>query len=106
MTTTAKNKRINNNFKLANSKLLHQIGKAIDKYNLIENNDCILVAFSGGKDSWTMLHLLEQLRKKAPIKFTLKIVTVHPGFKGFQTKVIEKYLEKAGFNYLVKKHPW
>ena len=58
-------------------------GRAIGDFGLIQNHDRILVALSGGKDSWTLLHILEDLRRRAPIGFSLIAVTVHPGFPGF-----------------------
>lgn len=47
------------------------IGKAIHDYNLIEDGDKVLVAVSGGKDSLTLLALLNQIRTWAPVKFDL-----------------------------------
>jgi len=67
-------------------------GRAIGDFGMIENNDRILVALSGGKDSWTLLHILDRLRQRAPIDFSLVAVTVHPGFPGFRTGGIEAYL--------------
>jgi len=84
-------------------KLLSKVGKAIEDYSLIEEGDNILVALSGGKDSWTLLHLLELLRKRAPIKFSLKVATVHPGFEGFETDLLEAYLRSRGFEYIIKR---
>ncbi len=69
-------------------------GRAIGDFGLIENHDKILVALSGGKDSWTLLHILQSLQKRAPVAFSLIAVTVHPGFPGFHTGLIEDYLSK------------
>ena len=54
-------------------------GRAIGDFDLIRNNDRILVALSGGKDSWTLLHILSSLKERAPVSFSLIAVTVHPG---------------------------
>jgi len=72
-------------------------GKAIGDFGLIDDGDRILVALSGGKDSWTLLHVLEQLRRRAPVSFSLIAVTVHPGFPGFSTEGIEQYCRERGF---------
>ncbi len=80
-------------------------GKAIGDFGLIENNDRILVALSGGKDSWTLLHILESLRQRAPITFSLVAVTVHPGFPGFQTGSMEGYLQSHNYEYRVVSAP-
>ncbi len=76
-------------------------GRAIGDFGLIENRDRILVALSGGKDSWTLLHVLERLRRRAPVAFSLVAVTVHPGFPGFQTRFIEEYLRARGYEHRV-----
>lgn len=89
--------------KVIQDKLFKCIGKAIEDHQLIKHGDRILVALSGGKDSWTMLHLLERLRRKAPIQFELIVVTVHPGFANFETEMIENYLKANEFDYLIKR---
>ena len=85
------------------SRIKRLTGKAIGDFNLIENGDKILVGISGGKDSYTLLHVLESLRKRAPIDFELFPVTVDSGFPGFRKEIIEEHLKKQGFNYLIKK---
>ena len=77
------------------------VGRAIGDFGLIENNDRILVALSGGKDSWTLLHVLERLRQRAPVGFSLAAVTVHPGFPGFRIDGIGSYLREKGFEHHV-----
>ena len=81
------------------------VGRAIGDFGLIENHDRILVALSGGKDSWTLLHILQTLQKRAPVAFSLTVVAVHPGFPGFRTALIEEYLEAHGFEYRVVHAP-
>ena len=85
------------------SRIKRLTGKAIGDFNLIENGDKILIGVSGGKDSYTLLHILESLRKRAPIDFKLFPVTVDSGFPGFRKEIIEEHLKKQGFNYLIKK---
>ena len=80
-------------------------GRAIGDFGLIENRDRILVALSGGKDSFTLLHILESLQKRAPVAFSLVAVTVHPGFPGFQTKLVEDYLRTRGVEHRVVHAP-
>ena len=80
-------------------------GRAIGDFGLIEAGDRILVALSGGKDSWTLLHILDLLRKRAPVDFSLIAVTVHPGFPGFSTGPIEDYLQRKGFEHRVVTAP-
>src|SRR5512135_2950668 len=80
-------------------------GRAIGDFGLIKNRDRILVALSGGKDSWTLLHILQSLQKRAPVAFSLIAVTVNPGFPGFQTILMEDYLKKQDIEYRIIPTP-
>jgi len=80
-------------------------GKAIGDFGLIGQGDRILVALSGGKDSWTLLYMLEKLRRRAPVDFSLLAVTVHPGFPGFRTCLIEEYCARHGYAHKVVAAP-
>jgi tRNA 2-thiocytidine biosynthesis protein TtcA len=80
-------------------------GRAISDFGLIENRDRVLVALSGGKDSWTLLHTLDSLRRRAPVHFSLVPVTVHPGFPGFETGPLEAYLRSRDFEYRIVRAP-
>jgi len=72
-------------------------GKAIGDFNLIEEGDRIAIGVSGGKDSYTLLHILEELRRRAPIKYELIAVNVDSGFPGYRKEVIAKHLAVHGF---------
>jgi len=74
-------------------------GKAIGDYNLIEDGDRIAVGVSGGKDSYTLLHILDQLRRRAPIDYELVAVNVDAGFPGYRKEKIKDHLDSAGFEY-------
>jgi tRNA 2-thiocytidine biosynthesis protein TtcA len=80
-------------------------GRAIGDFGLIDNRDRILVALSGGKDSWTLFHVLESLMRRAPIDFSLVPVTVHPGFPGFKTGPMEEYLHARGYESRIVHAP-
>jgi tRNA 2-thiocytidine biosynthesis protein TtcA len=58
--------------------IIRLVGKAIGDFELVEENDRILVALSGGKDSWSLLYALLALQKKAPIDYQLGAVTIGP----------------------------
>ena len=79
------------------AKIKRNAGRAIGDFNLIEDNDRILVAISGGKDSWAMLHALHELHRRAPIKYQLVPVTIDPGFADFDTAAISTYLRELGY---------
>jgi tRNA 2-thiocytidine biosynthesis protein TtcA len=80
-------------------KLRHGVGKAIGDFGLIENGDRIAVAVSGGKDSYAMLLLLEELRRRAPVNFELIAVNIDSGYPGYRTDVVEDFFRRNGFSY-------
>jgi tRNA 2-thiocytidine biosynthesis protein TtcA len=70
---------------LASKRLARTMGQTIADYRLISPGDHVMVAISGGKDSYTLLDLLERLRSRAPIDFRLTAVhldQVQPGYDG------------------------
>jgi tRNA 2-thiocytidine biosynthesis protein TtcA len=80
-------------------KITRLVGKAIGDFGLIEDRDRILVALSGGKDSWSLLYSLKAIQQRAPIKYDLGAVTVHPGPSGFDCGLIEERLIKDRIPY-------
>ncbi len=83
--------------------LARRVGRAIQEFGLIEEGDRILCAMSGGKDSYAMLHLLEHLRRRAPIRFELVAVTVDQGYKGFRAEVLERYFKEKGYAHHIER---
>ncbi len=88
---------------LLEKKILRKTGQAIAEFGMIADGDRVLVALSGGKDSWTLLHCLEILRRRAPVAFELHAVTVHPGFPGFRTEPLEEYCAAHGYRHFVER---
>src|SRR3954469_22490185 len=79
------------------TRIAKRVTKAITDYGLIEDGDRVMVGLSGGKDSWALLQILDVLRKRAPITFTLIGVTVDSGYDGFRHDLISKTCEQRGW---------
>ena len=82
-------------------RLLRDAGRAIADFNLIEPGDRILVGISGGKDSFTLLHVLQQLKRSAPIHFSLVACNLDQGHPGFPAGDLESYLRSTGAEVLM-----
>ncbi len=80
-------------------KIRRATGKAVGDFSLIEEGDRILIGVSGGKDSYTLLHVLDSLRRRSPVKYDIVAGTVDSGFPGFRKQVIEQHLVEHGFEY-------
>lgn len=80
-----------------------QIRRAIDDYNMIEDGDKIAIGLSGGKDSLTLLHCLNNLKRYYQKKFDILAITIHPGSDTFKTNELEKMCADMGIEYIVYK---
>ena len=60
----------------------------IAKYNMLDFNDRVAVAVSGGKDSVSLLHVLAKLEKSFP-KASLAAITIDEGIKGYRDEALK-----------------
>jgi len=85
------------------TKIKNAVGRAIADFSLIQDGDRIAVGVSGGKDSYSLLHILDELRRRAPINYELVAITIDSGYPGFRSDVIVKHLEECGIKYHLEK---
>jgi tRNA 2-thiocytidine biosynthesis protein TtcA len=79
------------------TRIAKKVTKAIADYRLIQDGDRVMVGLSGGKDSWALFQILDVLRKRAPISFSLIGVTVDSGFEGFRHDLIARTCAARGW---------
>jgi tRNA 2-thiocytidine biosynthesis protein TtcA len=72
------------------ARIAKQATQAICDFDLLEDGDRILVGLSGGKDSWALMQILDVLRARAKLEFSLQAVTIVSGYEGFQHDAIAR----------------
>ena len=80
-------------------KILSNMRKAIENFNMIEEGDKIAVGLSGGKDSITLLMALKNLQIFYPKKFDIIAISINPGFEFFDSNFLSELCEKLDVPY-------
>ncbi len=102
MATIDPRKAVYEENKLA-KKLCRLMGQAIADFQMIEDQDRVMVCLSGGKDSYAMLDILMKLRERAPIQFELMAVNLDQKQPGFPEQVLPTYLRKLGIPFHIEE---
>jgi len=72
---------------------------------MIREGDRVLLGLSGGKDSLSLLHILEHFRRHAPIRFEFGAVTIDPMSETFRPAALKPYLADLGIEYFFVEEP-
>jgi tRNA 2-thiocytidine biosynthesis protein TtcA len=84
------------------ARLAKKTTRAIIDYQMIEDGDRVMVGLSGGKDSWALLQILDVLRQRAPIRFSLVAVNVDSGYKEYKHDLIAQTCDARGWEYRIE----
>ncbi len=84
-------------------RMLSYIRKAVDDYNMINDEDKIAVGLSGGKDSITLLMGLKALQRFYNKKFDLIAISINPGFDFFNSDFLKNTCNQIGVPYIEEK---
>ena len=84
---------------LQRKKLVRRMMRTVETYSLIQPHDKIMVAVSGGKDSYTLLDLLVHCRARSPFPFDVIAVHLDQGQPGYDGVPLENWLGEFGVEH-------
>lgn len=83
-------------------RIIRLTAQAITNFGMIEDGDRVMIAMSGGKDSFVLLDALRTLQKRAPIKFDLVAVNVDQHIPNFPREALEQYFKDIDVEYHIE----
>ena len=86
-------------FNKLQKRLRRNVGRAIADFDMIADGDRVMVCLSGGADSYTLLDILLNLRRNAPVEFGLIAVNVDQKQPDFPEHVLPAHLRGIGVPY-------
>jgi tRNA 2-thiocytidine biosynthesis protein TtcA len=85
------------------ARIARKATRAITEHGLVENGDRVMVGLSGGKDSWALMQILDVLRQRAPITFSLVAVTVDSGYEAYRSDLIHEACAARGWEHHLER---
>jgi tRNA 2-thiocytidine biosynthesis protein TtcA len=84
------------------TKIAKRTTRAIVEHNLIEDGDRVMVGLSGGKDSWALIQILDVLRQRAPIDFSIVAVNINSGYTNFRHDLVSDACAARGWDVRIE----
>ena len=84
------------------ARLAREVTHAMSTFDLVEDGDVVMVGLSGGKDSWALMPLLDVLRRRAPVSFSLVAVNVDSGYTDYKHQEIARACQERGWDVRIE----
>lgn len=78
-----------------------KVGKAVWDYRMLKDDDRILVAVSGGKDSLALLSIMKDRKRFVPVRHEIIACHIDMGFEWVRTDILKDYFESQHINYVI-----